>query len=530
VTSTTSSSPHLHGVLEDAVRRDPDAIAVRYVDGPSYTRAELLAEARAVAGGLRAAGIGEGDRVALVVSNRSEFLSSYLALSMIGAVSVPINTEMRGDVLTYMLELVGPCSLIIESDLAAQVAGAIRDSGAITQMWAVPCDGVGDPDGSYPFAELSAGMPIETSHDAHPRDLASILFTSGTTGRSKGVMWSHRMAIGCAESAVWVMGFNSDDVVYTCLPLFHINALFTAFFGALMMDAPTVVGKRFSASRYWQEIRDCGATVTNMLGAIGSILWKAAPTPIERDHHLRLAMVVPFPVGYEDDFEKRFGMRITELYGSTDSGIPIGVPFGQSRPGSCGRVTPGWEVQIVDENDYPVPPGTPGEVVTRPTEPWIGQLGYYRQPDKTWEAHSNAWFHTGDILRQDADGWFYFQDRSKDALRVSGENVSSFEVEQAVISHPKVKEAAVFAVPGEHGEDAVMAAIVLEDGVDFEPKELIDFLVPRLAYFAVPRYVEVIPELPKTSTQKVQKAALRQRGVSASTWDGGQRRKGSPRA
>lgn len=275
-----------------------------------------------------------------------------------------------------------------------------------------------------------------------------------------------------------------------------------------------VVSRHFSASRYWTGIIESGATVTNMLGVIGAILWKQPSSPQERMHWLRQVMAVPLPDGYVDEFERRFGVPVTELYGSTDTGLPLAIPYQQRRPGSCSVPEPGWEVALADENDERVPPGTPGELLTRPAEPWIGQLGYWKQPDKTWKAHRNAWIHTGDSLVQDDEGWFYF---------------SSFEVEQVVLTHPGVAEAAVFAIPNELREDTIMLAVVLEDGVQLDPAELIEFIAPGRAYFAVPRYVDVVDALPKTPTQKIQKAQLWARGLSGATWDGGPRRRGSSR-
>ncbi|GAA5125881.1 AMP-binding protein [Pseudonocardia adelaidensis] len=520
-------SATIHGVLEAAAADDPNARAVSFVGGAAFSRSELLAQARTVAGGLRRAGVRPGDRVVMILGNRPEFLTTYLAVSMLGAVSVPLNTALRGDVLTYMLEAVGPATLVFESGLAADVVPSVAAAGGMQRLWCVPTGSVPTPDGAVRFEELLPGPALDADHPSQPWDLASILFTSGTTGRSKGVMWSHKMAGWFADNATWVMGYDAEDVVYTCLPLFHINALFTAFLAGLQEGASIVVSARFNAAGYWKEVGESGATVTNMLGAMSAILWKQQRSPAEQAHRLRLAMLVPFPNDYHEEFEGRFGCRITELYGSTDTGIPLGVPHGERHPGSCGVPAPGWQAALVDEHDEPVAADVSGELVTRPLEPFVGQLGYWRQPDNTWEAHRNCWFHTGDLLAQDADGWFHFVDRVKDAMRVSGENVSAFEVEQVLLAHPRVAEAAVYAVPSEMGEDDIMAAVVVEGPEPLEPAELIEFVAPRLAYFAVPRFVEILSELPKTSTEKVRKGALRARGRSASTWDSGRRRRGS---
>jgi len=492
------------------------------VEGPKITHGELLDRSQRVAGALREAGVVPGDRVAIMVGNRPEFLYAYLAAAMLGAVSVPLNTALRGDLLEYVLQSVGPCRLVVEDDFAGVALPAADATGSVSAIWVV---GAARP-GVAAFGELLTGQPITESFPAQPWDLVSILFTSGTTGRSKGVMWSHATAVAFSENATWAMGYTADDVIYTCLPLFHINALFTAFFAGIQNDAPIVVSPRFSARRYWTEVTEYRATVTNMLGAIGAILWKQPVHPSERQHRLRLAMSTPSPAGYSEDFEERFGLRLTECYGSTDTGIPIAVPHGsRRRHGSCGVVAPGWEVDLVDEHDNPVGAMTAGELVTRPSRPFVGQLGYWNQPDKTWEAHRNAWFHTGDVLLRDEEGWFYFRGRVKDALRVSGENVSSFEVEQALEAHPDVVEVAVYGVPSELGEDCVMAAVVLKADSTLGPESLVDFVTPRLPYFAVPRYLRVVNALPKTSTQKILKQGLREEGIVPGTFDSGPRRR-----
>jgi crotonobetaine/carnitine-CoA ligase len=518
------SGRNLHAALHTAAREDPSAPLVTFLGDRTYTRGELLESSLRAAAGLRAAGVGHGDRVALMMSNRVEFLTTYFALSQLGAVSVPLNTALRGDVLDYMLESVAPCRLVTEAAFTEQLAPAVVGRAGVGHVWSV--DTSGALPGALPFAELASRAPLEDVVHPQPWELASILFTSGTTGPSKGVMWSHNLGICLAENSCWVMAYTGNDVIYTCLPLFHINALFTAFYAGLLVGAPVVVAPRFSASSFWREIGDNGATVANMLGAMGAILWRQEPALAERNHRLRLSMVVPFPKGYTEEFEERFQLTATELYGSTDTGIPLGIPFGERRPGSCGVPAPGWECLLVDEDDEPVAQGEVGELVVRPTRPFVGQLGYWNLPERTLEAHRNQWFHTGDALWQDADGWYYFADRKKDALRVSGENVSSFEVEQVLLSHPSVLEAAVYAVPSELGEDSVMAAVVLDpETPEMTPQQLRNHVVHRLPYFAVPRYIDVRSVLPKTATEKVRKAGLRDEGLTATTWDAGPQRR-----
>ena len=259
------------------------------------------------------------------------------------------------------------------------------------------------------------------------------------------------------------------------------------------------------------------------------ILWNRDGGAAERGtRRAALAFVVPAPPNLAE-FEARFGLTVTEAFGLTDAGVPIGVPHGVERPpGSCGRAQPDWECRVVDELDNDVAADVVGELVVRPRLPYLSQLGYWNRPDATVSARRNFWFHTGDLFRMDAGGWFHFVDRAKDAIRRSGENVSGFEVEQVLNAHPKIAEAAVFAVPSDLAEDEVMAALLLEEDAVLPWDELLEFCRSRLPYFAVPRYLEVMEEFPRTGTAKVRKADLRQRGVTSSTFDAGPVRR--PRA
>jgi crotonobetaine/carnitine-CoA ligase len=459
-----------------------------------------------------------GDRVALFFTNRVELITAWFGVSAAGAVAVPLNTAMRGDVLGHMLNLTEPRVLMAEAEFAKQIEEVVADAAYLeTRVW------LGDQafeQGTTYHQFIDGAEPAEPV-DAEPWDLAGIYFTSGTTGPSKGVMWSHNMGIAMAEAAQFVMGYKADDVLFTCLPLFHANALFTTFFGGLLNGARIVVAPRFSASQFWQQVTESGATTANLLGSMAPILWRQEPSQWEQAHNLRLAMVIPSPLDHYEEFEARFKLKCTELYGLTDANIPIGVPAGQSRPGSCGVPIPGFECAVVDENDEPVEQGTPGELVVRTTKPFVGQLGYWRMPEATVAAWRNLWFHTGDLVRQDEDGWFYFLDRSKDAIRRFGENISSYEVEQVLLAHPAVFEAAVYAVPSDLSEDEVMAAVVLEPGRETAPEEILEWCEPRLAYFAVPRFVDIRTALPKTQTEKVQKQVLRSEGVTDTTFDRG---------
>lgn len=346
--------------------------------------------------------------------------------------------------------------------------------------------------------------------DMHESDLAVILLTSGTTGHPKGVMWPHAMALGVAEHTRWVMGYDDRDTIYTCLPMFHINGLFCALYAGLAVGAHVVVARRFSLSSFWADIVDHEVTATNMMGSIPALLWRGEPSPSDRAHRLRIAMVLPLPAE-RTAFEDRFGVRTTEVYGSTDTGIPLGIPFGERCPGACGIPTPGWEAAVFDKNDNPVPDGVEGELVVRPLRAHLGPRGYWRRPETTVGVTRNLWFHTGDIVVRDSEGWYTYRGRDKEMLRVSGENVAPIQVEAVLLRHAGVAEACVYGLPSDLGEEVVVAAVVPTLDVDLDLAELRALAESELPYFAVPRYLWALDSLPKTETSKVRKSLLIER-------------------
>jgi crotonobetaine/carnitine-CoA ligase len=312
---------------------------------------------------------------------------------------------------------------------------------------------------------------------------------------------------------------GKDDIFFTFLPLYHFNAQALTTITALIAEAEMVLSDKFSASRFWNEIRQYKATQFNYLGAVIPILAKQPERPDDIDNPVRIAFGAGCPQAVMNEVEKRFGLKCLEGFGMTEIGIPIHVRVDDRRPGSCGKVLDLYEIRLVDDEDKEVPVGEPGEILFRPREPFTMMLEYYNMPEKTLEAFRNLWFHTGDLARKDADGYFYFVDRKKDALRRRGENISSFEVERAVNAHPNVLESAAVAVASEVGEDEVKICVVLKPGATLTPEELISHCNDRMPYFAVPRFVEFMESLPKTPTERVQKYLLKQAGITPKTWD-----------
>ena len=352
----------------------------------------------------------------------------------------------------------------------------------------------------------------------HFSELCLLLYTSGSTGKSKAVRIPHRYVLRQAQGVIDGLSLRTDDVLYCPYPLFHLDAAVMTVAPALLLRAVAAIGERFSVSRYWEEMRQFQATVFDFMGATLTMLWKQPPGPQDRQHRARLGWGVPLP-SWAPEFEARFGCRLVELYGSTEVGAILYTPQQEERRlGSCGKVLGPWRVMLADDEGFEVPVGTPGELLVRPEEPSVLMDGYWGQPEQSLNVLRNQWFHTGDILRKDADGWFYFVGRQKDIVRRRGENISAAEVEQVIETHEDVLECAVIGVPSELAEEDVMAWIVLRPGAALTPSALAEWCVTRMAGFMVPRYIRMVGQLPKTPTDKPEKATLRTQGHQGS-WD-----------
>lgn len=478
---------------------------------------EVRDAAAASAAALADAGVLPGDRVAAMCKNRVELLDVLLGCAWLGAIGVPINTAVRGPQLEHILRNSGARALQIDGELL-DVLDPIDVPPTLETVW--PLGGTtAAPAHGYRIDEPpdSSGGGLGP-RDVPPGETAVIIYTSGTTGPSKGVCCPQAQLYWWGILTGELLGVQSDDVLYTCLPLFHINA-FTAFVQALVAGATYVVDERFSASRFWHRAADVEATVTYLLGAMINMLLSQPPDASDRDHRVRVILAPAAPAQPWERFCDRFGVQLIEGYGSTETNCTIGAAPHEQRPGYMGRVLDGFRLRVVDDRDVEVPDGQAGELVLRPEAPFSFAAGYFGMPEKTVEAWRNLWFHTGDRVLREPDGWVRFLDRTKDAIRRRGENIASHEVEQVLLMHPAVAAVAVYPVASEMAEDEVMAAIVIKAGEDPDALQLVKHCEPLLAYFAIPRYIDFVLELPLTENGKVRKAVLRERGVRENTWD-----------
>ncbi len=481
----------------------------------SYARTVEIA-AR-MAGQLQSAGVVAGDRVAIFSKNRPEVLRLLLGAAWCGAIAVPINAAARGPQLRYVVENSGAKILAIEEDLLDVLQDAPVADLPIEHIWvfgtgASPCTVTKRV---TPF--LSDGTAV-APHAVRPETPFAILYTSGTTGPSKGVICPHAQFYWWAAYTCRFLDIRPGDVLTTTLPLFHTNAINT-FFQALLSGSIFVVEPRFSVSDFWPAMHRTGATVSYLLGAMVPMLLSRPPTPGEKQHCLRTILAPGVPPALHAAFFARTGIALVDGYGSTETNFIIGTRTADRVDGQIGLLSPGVEARIIGIDGQNVPAGSAGELALRAADPLAFASGYFGMPDKTAEAWRDGWFHTGDRVRQETNGAFAFVDRLKDSIRRRGENISSFEVEAVLQSHPGVAVAAVFGVPDALADEEVMASVVLTTGAVTSAAELAAHCARLLPRYAVPRYIHFVGALPTTENGKVAKAELRQRGVTLMTWD-----------
>lgn len=506
----------LRYLLDDWAESQPDKPYVVFENGDAWCYAELRRRVVAVAAGLQALGVEQGDHVAVWLPGGREGLLAFYAINYLGAVFVSFNTAYRGSILEHVLANSDATLLIAHAGLVDRLAdidaagvttvAIVGDGIAPARFTTVAFDGVTGREAN--LAPLA--RPIE------PWDNQSIIYTSGTTGPSKGVLSSYCHLYTNAGPDSWPM-VTGEDRFLVNMPIYHIGGSGIPFV-MLARGGSIALMESFATDRFWDFVRATDCTAMFLLGVMATFLIKAPASDRDREHRIRTAFMVPL-TDAAGPFHDRFGVDIYTIFNMTEISSPIVSEPNPVQPGTCGKVRPGVEVRLVDANDCEVPVGAVGEMLVRTDRPWAQNSGYHKNPAATAAAWRNGWFHTGDAFRRDAEGCFYFVDRVKDAIRRRGENISSFEVESDIIAHPHVREAAVIGVPSEYSEDDVMAVIACTPGASIDCAELIAFLEPRMSYFMIPRYIRIMDELPKTASAKVQKAGLRSDGITPDTWD-----------
>lgn len=472
--------------------------------------------ANRVANGLLNLGIKKGDKIAIMLPNCPDYLYLWLGIAKTGGIMVPLNVSWKGELLEYILNHSDSETVVVEESLLPQIEEVLEKVPGVRQIFVRGGKNLFFKN-AHKIEELFSVSSLKPQIRLTPYDPFEIMYTSGTTGRSKGVVrWSEYLILRGLRT-VQYMGYTAGDTLYTCLPLYHGNAQNLTAMPALLANARLALGKRFSASNFWNDIRCYGATVFNFVGTMIPILYKQEPKGDDADNPVRLARGGGIAPKIWKDFENRFNLTLVETYGTTEGGSMWNMPGGKI--GSIGKPPYFNEARIVDETDQELPQGKIGELIIRPRDLEEKWVEYYKEPEATHEKIRGGWFRTGDLAYRDEEGWFFFVGRKKDAIRRRGENISASEVELVIMSHPKVLECACFGVPSELGEDDVMACIVPKPGMSLSPQEILPFCEKRMAYFMIPRYMEFVESLPKTPTERIEKYKLKATRPNENTWD-----------
>jgi crotonobetaine/carnitine-CoA ligase len=511
-------------IVEDKAKTCGDRVFLEFEDGNTATYRECDERANRIANGLLQLGLKKGDTLATLLPNCLESLYIWFGTAKAGIIEVPINVANKGTFLSHIINKSDCRMIVIDRELIDRLKFIEKDIPNLQKVIVRSGSSGREPLPELAFEVVNYNVLANASPEppnipVKPTDPLVVIYTSGTTGQAKGVLLPNAaISIHCTDYVEAVRGVP-EDVLFTFLPLFHGNARFLCVGPALLLETKVVIYKRFSATRFWDQIRKHGATVFNTLGGIANFIYNQPRRPDDGDNPVRVCAAFPMPAPLYDDFEKRYGVKVIEGYGLTETAIITWNPWDAPRIGSCGKEIKTVEVRIVDQDHRTVPPGTLGEIVARGRIPWAMALGYHNMPEKTVELMQNHFYHTGDAGYLDEEGYLFFRDRIKDYIRRRGENISSAEIESVVNSHPKVSMSAAVAVACDLPDDEVKVVVVLKEGERLPPEELLAFCVDRMPYFAVPRYIEYVESLPMTANEKIQKAKLREMGITATTWD-----------
>jgi crotonobetaine/carnitine-CoA ligase len=523
--STSESVPRtINATFRDAVASDPERLYLDF-SGDRYSYARMATEIERFTRGLHALGVQPGDRVVALLENSPDAVIAWYAANRIGAIHVPINTAYKGEYLRHQLNDSGARIVVCDAEFLGDVLGVAPDLPALEHILHTGASQQGKQwRGSIGTIDQNRLDEGEAPYvEVNPSDLSMILYTSGTTGLSKGCMVSHNYLCDVSRRFGETIGRERDDMLWSPMPLFHITGISIAIV-TMQQKASGAFARKFSVTNFWSEIERTQANLTVLLGSMALMIANAPQAPeAERCRgQLRTLIGIPMSRHLADSWKEKFGVTWCSgtMYGSTEAGAALNARFDEQLPdGSCGRLNDTYDVRIVDEDDQEVPPNVAGEIIVRPKRPFVMFSGYWNNPAATFSVWRNLWHHMGDRGRVDEQGNFFFVDRSKDVIRRRGENISSFELETTFNQHPAIAEAAIHAVPSEFMEDDVKATIVLRTDGAVREAELLEWARERVPKFALPRFIEFRSELPKNASGRVLKFRLREEGVTKATWD-----------
>ncbi len=507
-------------LIEEKAKKFPDRTYL-YFEDRTFTYRQMDENANRAANFLKGLGGGRGKGLAIIMGNCPQYLDFFMGPQKLGMYLVPINTSLRGDSLLYILNHSDAEYVVIDEeflDAYQKIADRLEKVTTVIVNRADSSAKKALPGGMVPMAEAYLQSPKKPEGEYGKEDKCFILYTSGTTGLPKGVMYRYGKTTVKLLSVVAYSMYKKSDILYTCLPLFHGNALWTTCTVAMHRGCSVALSRKFSASRFWDEIRRYNATAFNTIGAMIPILMKQPPKENDRDNKVRFTLSAACPADEWPRFEKRFGVTIYEGYGSVDGGGKSIMNLGNAPIGSIGKPSPGVVYRLVDKDGNDVPDGTPGELIFE-SKGKKKSVEYFKNDKATNDKLRNGWIYTGDLVRRDRKGYLYFVGRNAEFMRIKGENVSAYEVEHTIQKHPAIVEAAVYAVPSELAEDEIMASVLLVEGQKLKEADLVEALKEDLPRFAVPRFVKIVTEFPKTETQRIIKKELEKLGVVPGTFD-----------
>ena len=464
------------------------------------TFGELNRNVSRLASGFASLGVRPGDRVAVMLANHPDHLVVFLALVTLGATQVPVNIHLRGLGLEYVLAHSAARALVADDRFASELEPIVARTALELLVWrsSPASTGTRAPDGSARSVTLEGALraaPTTTPTRPDPDRIVSITYTSGTTGPAKGVMLGEKPYLMAGDVAGQLADVRPGDTLLTWEPLYHIGGS-QVIVTSLQRGVPMALVERFSASTFWERARRHRATQMHYLGGVLGLLLKQPPRSDDRDHAVRIAWGGGAPAHLWEPFERRFGVRIREAYGMTEAASFTTVNL-EGRVGSIGRAVPHFEVKLVE-----------GQILVREREPGLLMKGYFKDPERTAEALRDGWLHTGDFGAADADGFLYFAGRRRDRLRRRGENVSAWDIEQVFARHADVEACAAIGVSSDVGDEDIKVFVKPVDGKRLDPLDLIRWCESHLAYFQIPRYIELVDAFPLTPTERIRKDQL----------------------
>jgi len=508
-------------LLEEKVRKHGSRVFLTF-EGKDFTYKDMDNNANRIANFFSERGGTRGKGVAIFMENSPAFLDLFIGLQKIGMYSVPVNTSLKGDSLLYILNHCEARFIVVDEaflGVIQKIEGGLQHVSTIIVH--PSSSGSKIPEDMINLDTAYRGSSVKPMTGYGKEDICFITYTSGTTGLPKGVVYRYKNIPVKLLSIVAHLLYKKSDILYTAMKLFHGNALFVTVTCGMHTGARVVLARTFSASGFWKEIRKYNVTSFNTIGAMIPIIMKQPESPLDRENKVRFILSAACPSDLWEKFENRYGLKIYEAYGAVDGGGKVLLNLGTAPVGSIGKPPMKVSYRLVNADMQDVPEGTPGELIFGSSggKDKKGAVEYFRNEEASQEKSDSGWIFTGDLMKRDKNGYLYFIGRNTESMRIKGENVSAFQVEQIIQKHPSVLEAAVYAVPSELAEDEIMASVAIVEGQSIRERDLADYISEDLPKFAVPRYIRIVKEFPKTETFRIKKKEIEELGIVNGTYD-----------